>query len=67
MQFHVLECLEALSHAKRLFRETFARSDALNSLAFSNNEYKKLLSAKDYIFASAISVILDDILPYKRQ
>jgi hypothetical protein len=63
MQLHILECLEALSHAKTLCKEVKKKEDVLE---FSV-ECMKFESAKDNVFASAISTILDENSPYKKQ
>lgn len=66
MQYHILECLDALSHIKMSI-EVNREPNVLAILAINNNECERLESAKDEVFASAISVILDGKSPYKRQ
>jgi hypothetical protein len=58
MQLHILECLDALCHAKILLKKRDSDTPDWN---------EKLESAKDNVFASAISTILDDRSPYKKQ
>mmetsp|Transcript_9162 Transcript_9162/g.9024 ORF Transcript_9162/g.9024 Transcript_9162/m.9024 type:complete len:569 (+) Transcript_9162:2-1708(+) len=62
MQHHILECLDALSHAKVIVR------DEKRGTGADIVDYEKLESAKDNVFASAISIILEnEKSPYKRQ
>lgn len=67
MHLHILECLNALSYAKTLCREAKRKLYVVENLDILNDEYKKLETVKDNVFASAISAILDDKSPYKEQ